>query len=558
MPISYKLSSIVVLLCSLNLYAQHSDLTTTGDGSVLYFTTRMVQTGSDQPSHGKVFRLGPAGLEAVVVRSIEVTDHGGPISNYYDVLGVDISGDGSTLATVAARDCHAFGCTAMSNVNTTVESKSSSQDFDGPSRLSANGRYLVNSTTSVPRRILPLQQWDLVTGESWTVYTSLFPPMAPTGRMVADNGLVVALRDNRDLTVWDHGVPRQLTFGSETILDSTIDAVGQSVVFTSRWPAPYDAYTRLRRVDLATGSLVTIHEELPDYAQPSLTTDGSAMTFVSGGQIYFINSNGSGLRQVTSEPDGIRSAVLSGNGHVAYGLTYGGRLVRVDMETDAATELLGRAVSLDSTTYYTVPGSALVIAGSALDEPDIAVTVGGVTAPIIDTAPGQLTIQVPWEVPLGDATPVHLETAAQYAFSTALDTTVHTVDWQAALFGAPMHEQGDRPVTRDDPATPNETVHVFMTGLGPVSAPVETGVLQPAEPAPVLTPALECSLVNSSPTIVVDVPYAGLEPGALGLYRVSLRMPPASDPSTPQEVWAGCSSGSIPQHYLSVHIPFQD
>jgi len=41
--------------------AQFDGLRSTGDGSVLYFSTRVRQKGAAQPLHGKIFRIGPSG-----------------------------------------------------------------------------------------------------------------------------------------------------------------------------------------------------------------------------------------------------------------------------------------------------------------------------------------------------------------------------------------------------------------------------------------------------------------------------------------------------------------
>ncbi|MGC4055348.1 MAG: hypothetical protein QM757_41470 [Paludibaculum sp.] len=100
---------------------------------------------------------------------------------------------------------------------------------------------------------------------------------------------MAGLISNGDLAVWQRGEPRQLTFGSETIEDATIDAVWGSRSSSS--PAgrfPIDMYPRLRRMDLATGTLVTVHEGFPSYAQPRLSNDGSVITFQSEAPFFVI------------------------------------------------------------------------------------------------------------------------------------------------------------------------------------------------------------------------------------------------------------------------------
>ncbi|MGJ5815008.1 IPT/TIG domain-containing protein [Paludibaculum fermentans] len=555
---SIKFLFILAILPASNLFAQFASLSTTNDGSVLYFTTPLVRTGTDQPAHGKTFRIGANGLEVVEIRTVTPTAEGSRITNYYDIERVTVSGDGSVVATAARRDCNAMGCSRIPNQMTNAVGSGPAVEFTGAATMSTNGRYLVNYVTPAPDRADPLVQLDMTTGESWTLLGTVptSPHVLTTARLVADNGLVTGLINNRDLAVWERGEPRQLTFGSEAIENATIDALGKSVLFVSRWPVPYDTYPRLRRVDLVTGALVTVHEGFPSYSQPRLSNDGSVITFQSERQLFVIHSDGSGLRKLTDETDGIDYSNLSGDGRVAFATTNGGRLVRVDVETAQVTEILGRTLSPRSWLNYPSPGSALLISGSAMDQPGLTVTIGGLNAPIIEAIPGQLTVQVPWEVPVDVSTTVSIVSTAKSEFTAGLDKTGAPRQWIPYRLGAPLHENRDRPVTHDDPAQPNEIIHFFLAGLGPVSVPVRTGVPQPAEPSPVLARSLACYHGGSIPGPATELLYAGLEPGALGVYRVSVRMPIEGDKGTPWLINLACQAAGSSTIDLSLEVPF--
>lgn len=549
---------ILALLFAANLPAQFSSLSTTNDGSVLYFTTPLTRTGTDQPSHGKTFRIAANGLEVVEIRTVTPTAEGSRITNYYDIERVTVSGDGRIVATAARRDCNAMGCSRIPNQLTNAVGNGPAVEFTGAATMSTNGRYLVNYVTPARDPGDPLVQLDMTTGESWTLLGS--QPNAPhvmtTARLVADNGLVVGLITGGDLAVWQRGEPRRLTFGSETIEDATIDAVGQSVLFISRWPLPYDMYPRLRRVDLATGALGTVHEGFPSYSNVRLSNDGSVITFQSERQLFVIYSDGSGLRKLTDESDDIHYSILSGDGHLAYAMTNGGRLLRVEVETATVTEILGRTLSPHAWLNYPSPGSAFLISGSAMDQPGLTVTIGGLNAPIIQAIPGQLTVQVPWEVPAGVSTTVSILSTAKSEFTAGLDKTGSPRQWIPYSLGAPMHEHRDRPVTREDPAQPNEIIHFFMAGLGPAGVPVQTGVPQPAEPSPVLARPLACYHGGSIPGPTAELLYAGLEPGALGVYRVSVRMPSEGDKGWPWQIHLSCLQDGDSNSSFSVEAPF--
>jgi uncharacterized protein (TIGR03437 family) len=82
-------------------------------------------------------------------------------------------------------------------------------------------------------------------------------------------------------------------------------------------------------------------------------------------------------------------------------------------------------------------------------------------------------------------------------------------------------------VTESDLALRAEVVHLYATGLGPVRAPVRTGEPAAADPLPRLTQPLECSYFNTVSTLshLPSPLYAGLAPGLIGIYQVSLAIP---------------------------------
>ena len=81
--------------------------------------------------------------------------------------------------------------------------------------------------------------------------------------------------------------------------------------------------------------------------------------------------------------------------------------------------------------------------------------------------------------------------------------------------------------------SPGDIVNFYMVGLGAVSPPVATGALGPANPAAVVVSRVSAVLsvgvfVNQhGPRLSFDAPvlFAGLEPGMIGIYQVTVRMP---------------------------------
>jgi len=93
-------------------------------------------------------------------------------------------------------------------------------------------------------------------------------------------------------------------------------------------------------------------------------------------------------------------------------------------------------------------------------------------------------------------------------------------------------------VTQSNPAVAGETIVVYMTGLGPVSSPVASGMPAPAANA--------ASYGRCAYPSVGQVLYAGLTPGTVGLYQMNLQLPddlPWS--SFPLSIgWTGCALGA--------------
>jgi len=79
-----------------------------------------------------------------------------------------------------------------------------------------------------------------------------------------------------------------------------------------------------------------------------------------------------------------------------------------------------------------------------------------------------------------------------------------------------LHEDWSM-ITPSSPAIPGELIRVYMTGLGPVEPRVPTGVPAPARPPSVAAMFGRCELRSNSQISGVEVIFAGLAPGTVGL-----------------------------------------
>lgn len=170
-----------------------------------------------------------------------------------------------------------------------------------------------------------------------------------------------------------------------------------------------------------------------------------------------------------------------------------------------------------------------VVTGSGYPLPTelagVSILLNGTPAPILAVANipsadaqglAQINFQVPFEAPNSSANLV--EVRYQGASTLAIPKTVAPgifvlIDGTAAI----EHAADYSLVTQSHPAVAGETIVVYVTGLGPVSSPVASGMPAPAANA--------ASYGRCASPSVGQVLYAGLTPGTVGVYQMNLQLP---------------------------------
>jgi uncharacterized protein (TIGR03437 family) len=171
----------------------------------------------------------------------------------------------------------------------------------------------------------------------------------------------------------------------------------------------------------------------------------------------------------------------------------------------------------------------------------VSVTVNGVEAPLYSVSPAQIVMQVPWGV-LGD-TNAEVKTSGTSPFEPILsfaNTTLTGYGVFLQLPGSPsayggfdalaVHEDWSAPVTAKNPARPNETIHLYGTGMGRVDAAQTDGVPATANPPANTVVPVTCWAWGADNVTRLDVPvlFAGLAPGMAGYYQMDVRLPGAN------------------------------
>src|SRR5262249_14997159 len=153
--------------------------------------------------------------------------------------------------------------------------------------------------------------------------------------------------------------------------------------------------------------------------------------------------------------------------------------------------------------------------GMSLD--GVSVTVGGLEAPIISAQPTAARFQGPFETALGVTAivsgsrarvvqdPAQVRLGAYPLVPWGLAFLAGATDSAICCVSA-IHQDFRSLVTLDNPAQPNEIVHFYTVGLGPVAPVVGTGQPGPSSPPARVTTQFECSW--GSPDSGIPVPIA--------------------------------------------------
>lgn len=193
------------------------------------------------------------------------------------------------------------------------------------------------------------------------------------------------------------------------------------------------------------------------------------------------------------------------------------------------------------------PGSIAVIFGSYLNDgsntlttsfgPDgklvttlagTQVRVNDVLAPLFYSTPGQVAIQIPFEV--AGQTTASLVVTVDGQSSTTRTINIaptapgfFTLNQAGTGAGVALHADGVTPVSADNPARPNEVIVFYLTGLGALSSPLESGAPAGGNPAAAAATLTLGGIAGSGLSAVID--YAGAAPGFVGLNQVNARIP---------------------------------
>ena len=159
----------------------------------------------------------------------------------------------------------------------------------------------------------------------------------------------------------------------------------------------------------------------------------------------------------------------------------------------------------------------------------VSVTINGMPAPLFFVSPLQINAQVPFAT-VGTSAVIVVTNGgvASNVVSVPLGPTspgVFSFDLNGLGAGIIVDSFTFQPISADNPASEDQFVSIFLTGLGNVNPTVADGTVAPgAEPFARATDQ-NIQVLFGFEAIAGEIQYSGAAPGFVGLYQINVKVP---------------------------------
>ncbi len=502
---------------------QFSDLVTTRDGSVLYFSSPMNLRGDAEVPYQKIFRIDSAGIHPAVQIERTGPPNAPNLSNFYLAIEPDVNADGSIFSYVATRICvGGSSCLFFEHYEGHVLAGGDTK-FSGRVRLSRDGRFALRyGSTGIPFPSDPLPQLvDLSTNRRIPV-----PGQILEGRPIGSGATVLTSIDGA-LQLWSPAGTHPLPLTSR----------GRVVLSDNAATIAVEGGNGIILYDVQSGA----ETDLPGDGDASISDDGRLVSFLRGGQVVLYDLAAKAERKLPASSDSVREAVISGDGRTIWEATDMGRIVRVNTASGDASELVARTPFITQVSGAPVPGSLNWIDGSGLSSTSfvphtplpeyvpgvdggLGVILGSTPARVARVTPTEIQIQIPFEAQTGTARVSLVPNDSRFE-QAELDLQIvpYVPLPLLTVIDEPViaHADFSALINTQKPAVPGEVMHAYFTGLGQTTPPLPSGVAAPLDRlSPAQAPA--CDFGSDQPANIL---FAGMAPGMIGIYQVDVRLP---------------------------------
>jgi uncharacterized protein (TIGR03437 family) len=522
--------------------AAYTQLTATDDGQQIYFTSPLVlksnSTSVTRPE-GRLYRLGPDGVALVAERGSRAAF---PIGGQ-GIFRPQVSADGTTLAytlldvCATARANPAIQCTPFGR-QAIVQGKEQLELGEGTVELSRNGRWaLLSPVANFTRQTATLV--DFSTGRRTAVPAG--PALGECPTLASDGTILVEERSEQgagthSFGLWKQGVVTPVAPDTDGLRAMALSDNARVLLFgATRFTQPFSGATKIAARNLQSDArtvLFSSGNESEMAVLLGISNDGLHVLYnkvpadgpFAGTAFVADTATGESLPIRLPSGEQIIDGTLSGSGDVAFLVTTSNRLVKVSITAGAVATLLP-ATPYARDVDGLVPGSLFLLRGSLSGDAAAwkgRILVDGKVVPVLHARTGEIAIQVPWEQKLGTAI---------FRLDPATDSPFQQVQAAVILEVAPINLaviRGDWSGLLNRSPASGDIVHIYMAGLGPVTPPAETGILPSVLHA--IDGKITCGFNGIENIFATDAEtlWAGLAPGAIGAYQVSIRLPSES------------------------------
>lgn len=551
-------SITVLLLLSIPAFCQYSEIVTTDDGQQVYFTTVLVErsAAAGAPTESRIFRIDGKAFQLFVERgSLARTDAGGSGDG---ASSVQVSGDGQSVAFILTNICppgdpcrttirraeiRGRGATVLGEADRVLLSRNGKWALLVPPMFSFPG-----TAGEPPQQNTQATLVNLDTGEK----SAVGMPLTSDGAFVlASNGSVLQRVQGKtgvEIGVGANGTLKPLppVTGAAAFLGMSDDA-GTVLVSRLNLPAPGQTLTTLPPPDLialdlraGTSKVLNSLDRPGRYILLGISNDGHRALLRADDQsgpgpaMLFDVVTGKSTTLAIGKDERPLSGTLSGSGNAAIIATNSGRILRLAL--DSIGNITSAEELLPPTPYFnpdTLPApGALVDADHPMPgsiDWSGRIQLNNLPLAIIRNTGSRMTLQVPWELPVGTAA-VYIDYPSESPLvqrsrlfvAPQAPRFVNPAPGATGIFGG-MLIKGDFSGYVTAPPKPGDIVSMYMTGLGAVRGAVKTG-----EPAPTndLRPVdgyVHCAFTPN--TTDAETLFAGLAPGMVGIYQLTFRFP---------------------------------
>ena len=339
---------VLALLLPTALCAQFSGLSSTTDGSSVYFATTLRLRNTTEPRNAKIFVTTQDSVSLFRARELAFPAPGPPsctVGGFADYRGAEASSGGIVALSYFGHDNGQACSFPLNPFMTQLVTASGDINLPGITRISASGRYAINylAATSRPSSTFTINFLDLQTGVQMPgppipitfPESVVFPDSG--GRVIANDGTAIfgitdANSRNRGYLLQAGAGPKPFPVADG--LPLIIDASGSKVAYRTQ--------SNMYLLDLRTLQSTILGAAFQFAFNLRMSDDGRRLLYLGDGQVHVLDTATLVDRTYTNDPAKISEASISGDGKFVHAVTGRGRLIKINVEDNSQVELIGR------------------------------------------------------------------------------------------------------------------------------------------------------------------------------------------------------------------------